>query len=176
MGQANCTCVKTVHNDELADRVTVKDSKENYLQKCNEYTLLKNIIKIQAILRGWLDRRKFEKIKIKAYNDKVDRILLDFSMNHLTKFSKLPPYSFGEYPEATSNAFFNRYFKNPSLLDNGAIYIGEWCLIFLKPLQFFTVCFIGAKTRSTAKEYKSGRTAQFMRGSGATTRLTARAG
>jgi len=126
MGQANCTCVKTIHNEEAVDKMVVKESKENYLIKCNEYTLLKNIIKIQSLLRGWLDRKKFEKMKIKAYNGKVDKILLDFSMNHLTKFSKLPPYSFGEYPEASSSFFFNRYFKNPTLLDNGAIYIGEW--------------------------------------------------
>lgn len=126
MGQANCTCVKTINNEEAIDKITIKESKENYLIKCNEYTLLKNIIKIQSLLRGWLDRRKFERMKIKAYNSKVDRILLDFSMNHLTKFSKLPPYTFGEYSENSSNAFFNRYFKNPTLLDNGAIYIGEW--------------------------------------------------
>lgn len=126
MGQANCACVKTINNEEAIDKITIKESKENYLIKCNEYTLLKNIIKIQSLLRGWLDRRKFERMKIKAYNNKVDRILLDFSINHLTKFSKLPPYAFGEYSENSSNAFFNRYFKNPTLLDNGAIYIGEW--------------------------------------------------
>ena len=125
MGQANCTCVKTVHNEEAADKIFVKESKENHFIKCNEYTLLKNIIKIQSLLRGWLDRKKFEKLKIKAYNSKVDKILLDFSMNHLTKFSKLPPYSFGDYSETSSSFFFNRYFKNPTLLDNGAIYIGE---------------------------------------------------
>lgn len=126
MGQANCACVKTIHNEETVDKFAIKESKENYLNKCNEYTLLKNIIKIQSILRGWLDRKKFERMKIKAYNSKVDKILLDFSVNHLTKFSKLPPYSFGDYPETSSVAFFNRYFKNPTLLDNGAIYIGEW--------------------------------------------------
>ena len=127
MGQANCACVKTIHNEEACgDKLPMKESKENYLIKCNEYTLLKNIIKIQSLLRGWLDRKKFERMKIKAYNSKVDKILLEFSVNHLTKFSKLPPYCFGDYSENTSNAFFNRYFKNPTLLDNGAIYIGEW--------------------------------------------------
>ena len=126
MGQANCACVKTIHSEEVLDKLAVKESKENYLNRCNEYTLLKNIIKIQSLLRGWLDRKKFERMKIKAYNSKVDKILLDFSMNHLTKFSKLPPYSFGDYPELSSISFFNRYFKNPTLLDNGAIYIGEW--------------------------------------------------
>lgn len=124
MGASNFCCVKTTNQDEYYS--AAKGSKLAYISKCSEYVLLKNIIKIQALLRGWLDRRKFEKLKIKLYNEKVDKLLFDFSINHLTKFSKLPPYKFTEYPESSSSEFFNRFFKNPTLLDNGAIYIGEW--------------------------------------------------
>jgi hypothetical protein len=56
--------------------------------------LLKGIMKIQAALRGWLERRKFTKLKITIYNDKVDKLLCEFSSNHLAKFSKLPPFKF----------------------------------------------------------------------------------
>ena len=38
----------------------------------------------------------------------------------------MPIYKFGDYPETNTEAFFNRYFKNPCLLENGAIFIGEW--------------------------------------------------
>lgn len=37
-----------------------------------ELIILINIVKIQSLLRGWLARRKFTKLKIDAYNTKVD--------------------------------------------------------------------------------------------------------
>ena len=40
----------------------------------------------------------------------------------------MPVYKFKDYPETDTEAFFNRYFKNPFILENGAIYIGEWSL------------------------------------------------
>ena len=54
-------------------------------------------------------------------------MLSEFSNSHLSKFSKLPPFNWNnEYPENDSENFNNRYFRNPVLLENGAIYIGEW--------------------------------------------------
>jgi hypothetical protein len=131
MGAANCTCVKTINNDQIemgGDPRHPYDGQNIMLNRSNEIMLLKKIIKIQALLRGWLERRKFQRIKIQAYNEKVNNILYDFSITHLGKFSKLPPYVFSDYSpaETQSDEFNNRFFKNPTLLENGAIYIGEW--------------------------------------------------
>jgi hypothetical protein len=40
----------------------------------------------------------------------------------------MPPFPFAEYryQDNESDAYENRYFRNAVLLDNGAIYIGEW--------------------------------------------------
>ena len=38
----------------------------------------------------------------------------------------MPPFTFIEYPETESDEFSNRLFRNPILLENGAIYTGEW--------------------------------------------------
>jgi hypothetical protein len=40
----------------------------------------------------------------------------------------MEPFSFSKdtYPEMESEDFENRYFRNAVLLENGAIYIGEW--------------------------------------------------
>lgn len=40
----------------------------------------------------------------------------------------MPPFPFSEhrYQDNESDRYENRYFRNAVLLDNGAIYIGEW--------------------------------------------------
>ena len=40
----------------------------------------------------------------------------------------MDPFSFKDhtYPDGEANELNNRFFKNAVLLDNGAIYIGEW--------------------------------------------------
>jgi hypothetical protein len=75
------------------------------------------------------------------YNSKVNKLLKEFSTTHLTKFSKvpltlkyiqMPPFPFNEYsyPTLETEDFENRFFRNAVLLENGAIYIGEWYFLY----------------------------------------------
>lgn len=64
MGQANCACVKTVnfdHNQIESDKRLRVSRKENQIEE-EEIKLLKCIIKIQALLRGWLTRKKHHSV------------------------------------------------------------------------------------------------------------------
>ncbi|CAK66810.1 unnamed protein product (macronuclear) [Paramecium tetraurelia] len=130
MGQANCACVKTVsfdHNQIESDKRLRVSRKENQIED-EEIKLLKSIIKIQALLRGWIVRKKYHYVQVQLYNTKVNNILKQFSLTHLSKFSKMPPFPFSEYryQDTESDSYDNRFFRNAVLLENGAIYIGEW--------------------------------------------------
>ncbi|KAL4434948.1 hypothetical protein ABPG74_017704 [Tetrahymena malaccensis] len=139
MGQANCgACVKSLEGSQYEIQVDKKPLPRDNgtIQKVGnqkmqnyEFVLYRNIVKIQSLLRGWLARRKFTKLRIDSYNKKVDQLLADFSIKHLSKFSKVSQFEFDKpYPEQDTDDFNSRYFRNPVLLENGAIYIGEWAL------------------------------------------------
>ena len=67
----------------------MKDTSHFSQEVDQEIRLLKSIIKIQALLRGWLARRKFHSVQVLLYNSKVNKLLKEFSTTHLTKFSKV---------------------------------------------------------------------------------------
>ena len=66
-----------------------------------------------------------------------------------------------------SDEFNNRYFRNPVLLENGAIYIGEWYNIRINKK--------GLSIKNTEKVSKSGKMGLFMKGSGKTIKLMLKA-
>ena len=66
-----------------------------------------------------------------------------------------------------SDEFNNRYFRNPVLLENGAIYIGEWYYIRINKK--------GLTIKNTEKVSKSGKMGLFMKGSGKTIKLMLKA-
>ena len=66
-----------------------------------------------------------------------------------------------------SDEFNNRYFRNPVLLENGAIYIGEWYYICVNKK--------GLLIKNTEKVSKSGKMGLFMKGSGKTIKLMLKA-
>ena len=66
-----------------------------------------------------------------------------------------------------SDEFNNRYFRNPVLLENGAIYIGEW--------YYISVNKKGLLIKNTEKVSKSGKMGLFMKGSGKTIKLMLKA-
>ena len=66
-----------------------------------------------------------------------------------------------------SDEFNNRYFRNPVLLENGAIYIGEWYYIRINKK--------GLSIKNTEKVSKSGKMGLFMKGSGKTIKLMLKA-
>lgn len=53
-------------------------------------------------------------------------MLAEYAAEHLAKFGHISSYAFPDYPEQESDEFHNRYFKNPTVLEIGAVYIGEW--------------------------------------------------
>lgn len=152
MGAANCACVKGIDNGEYevttgsggVNGFGISSSRTPMLKVGNglpmsgggiggkghrdyEMTILHCIVKIQSLLRGWLSRRKLTNIRIDSYNKKVDKMLADFSAQHVSKFQRVPPFTFSKaYPESDTDAFNSRYFRNAVLLENGAFYIGEW--------------------------------------------------
>ncbi len=72
----------------------------------------------------------------------------------------MPPFTFNDfsYPALDENDFENRFFRNAVLLENGAIYIGEWLAII-----FFDYLFLGQMKRKMAKEYRFGKMALFTK-------------
>ena len=66
-----------------------------------------------------------------------------------------------------SDEFNNRYFRNPVLLENGAIYIGEWYYIRINKK--------GLSIKNTEKVSKSGKMGHLMKGSGKTIKLMLKA-
>lgn len=72
MGQANCACVKTVSVDHQIEIANEKRLPSNRLKETSHFNqqnevdkeirLLKSIIRIQALLRGWLARRKYHNV------------------------------------------------------------------------------------------------------------------
>lgn len=45
-----------------------------------EIKLLKGIIRIQTMLRGWMARRKYHNVQVKLYDNRVNKILKEFSL------------------------------------------------------------------------------------------------
>lgn len=92
MGQANCACVKTSNFDHnelgLEKRHTAVLSQSAKLVD-EEIRLLKSIIKIQALLRGWMARKKNYQLQITLYNTRVDNLLRDFSVKHLLQIANV---------------------------------------------------------------------------------------
>ena len=73
-------------------------------------------------------RRRFQKLKIKIYNDRVNSLLNEFFKEQIGKFQKVEPFDFTICDaNQMNNSKYEKYFKNPTILENGNIYIGEWC-------------------------------------------------
>jgi len=86
MGASNsCNCVNVFDDDSL-HRSEIKGT--------NEYLLMKKIIKIQAVIKAFLFKRRYQKLKIKIYNDRVNSLLNQFFKDQIGKFQKVEPFDF----------------------------------------------------------------------------------
>lgn len=113
------------------------DSNNNFFLKCNSKSAPKveeiflSIVKIQAVIRGWLTRRKYksffeinrEQTILKTLNEYSKQILSSRHLNY-------PNFDYSSYIPKTSTA--NLSFGKLETADSKIKYYGEWSFLFYK--------------------------------------------
>lgn len=119
-----CGCLKeSAEKTEL--NATIEFSRTNKLTdelKRNE----KKIIKIQALIRGFIYRKRFVFIINEYYKTKVNEQLSAYSssiLNFNTRISSSFYYGHDDEDEPYNNL---KEFRGTVILENGAKYFGEW--------------------------------------------------
>lgn len=88
---------------------------------------LKNILKIQSVIRGHLARKAFFGMRLQGYNQRVIDNLLKYAYNyHLKQNKKMPAFQYNYLEDNTDPLFQERQFRPVTHIANGGIYKGEW--------------------------------------------------
>ncbi|KAL4444491.1 hypothetical protein ABPG74_016784 [Tetrahymena malaccensis] len=125
----NCSCLRESNTTEFesiigsnkAYQIELKDKHFLIIQQ-----MTKEIVLIQAFLRGFLARRKANQIKKRKYNEKVNEQLTTYSSTILNFNSRnIAPFFYGFDDQDDPNSHLKE-FRGSTELENGAIYFGEW--------------------------------------------------
>ena len=80
MGNSQCQCVNTTEQEAKYEKYReFKAIKRKESEIDSEYMLICKIIRIQSAIRGYLERKKYERMKLEEYSENVELILNRFS-------------------------------------------------------------------------------------------------
>ena len=117
----NCSCLSKTGKEE--------DSEFSVRKKTDPKLFLKKILKIQAFYRGYLARKKYYKMRLDSYNQKVCENLRSFSAHYLnSRFNNVVPYVYAFEEDFKDPEFEKRQFRPATQIGNGGTFLGEWYL------------------------------------------------
>ena len=123
----NCCSPKDIPNI-LDNRPAPLPANHTALEKSSdrEKIIEKAILKIQCLIRGFLARRKLNKMELKRYKLHVIDQLLTYS-SAFPNFNNrnIPNFYFGFDDEDEPYAD-SKELRGPTMLENGGTYFGEW--------------------------------------------------
>jgi len=118
----NCGCI-TKTNKEDRTEFALKKPNPNI----NIAESYKQVVRIQAIYRGHLARKKVYEIRMREYNQKVSESLQQLASAYLsTKFKHLQAFNYDLEEDLRDPLFEQRVFKPVHQFESGGTYLGEW--------------------------------------------------
>lgn len=133
---------------------------------------LMNVIKIQAIIRGHLARKKCFGVRMGSYNERVTDNLHSFGIDYTLKSGKkLAPFTYTCAEKDQEDPYFeDRQFRPAVDIPNVGTYKGEWLVCLLSPCSKYCIV-LGSVTTDMDEECRYGLMDPFTKGTGGTIKL-----
>ena len=118
----NCGCLSKANREE---RTEFTFQKPTFVEEIGQSQ--QHLIKLQAVIRGYLARKRLYEIRMQDYNHRVTDNLKQLASTYFsTKFDHLHPFAYDCEEDLRDPLFEQRVFKPVQRSDIGETYIGEW--------------------------------------------------